>query len=66
MHSTTTRRDLRRRGAIVAVLIAGILAAGCTTHQVPAISTAALAQAKTYKSYTVYWAGMDVDGARIT
>jgi len=66
MQSTTTRRNLRRRAAVVAVLIAGILAAGCTTHQVPAISTAALAQAKTYKSYTVYWAGTDVDGARIT
>ncbi len=40
--------------------------AGCSTHQVAPISSAALASAHTFKKYTDYWAGLEVDGARLT
>jgi hypothetical protein len=59
-------RQLGRSAAVLLVAAAAMLAAACSTHQVPAISTASLDLARAYRSYTVWWAGRDVDGVPLT
>jgi hypothetical protein len=44
----------------------GAVLSGCATHTVAPISATALAAARTFKEYTVYWAGLEVDGVRLT
>ena len=56
----------RQRLPIVGILAAGAVLAGCTTHPAPPISTSALASARAFKEYTVYWAGLEVDGTPLT
>jgi hypothetical protein len=55
-----------RRATLTAAVAAAVVVGGCTTHQVSPISAATLAAARTFKSYTVYWAGMSVGGAPLT
>jgi hypothetical protein len=52
--------------AVAVVAATAMLTAACTTHTVPAISSAALDLARDYHSYTGYWAGREVDGAPLT
>jgi len=56
----------RRRPAIVAILAAAGVLAGCTTHAAPPISASELASARAFKEYTVYWAGLEVQGIPLT
>jgi len=58
------RRVPGLRGA-PALAAAAILAA-CTTHPAPPISAQALRSARSFKEYTVYWAGPSVDGTPLT
>src|SRR5580704_2657411 len=58
-----------RRSRVIALLVTAASTAaiaGCTTHQVPPMSAAALTTARTFKQYTVYWAGPEVGGAAVT
>jgi hypothetical protein len=48
------------------MLAAGAMLAGCTTHPAPPITATALASARTWKEFTVYWAGLEVNGAPLT
>jgi hypothetical protein len=59
---------LRRCRAIgLLATVAGTAAlAGCTTHQVTPMSAAAITTARSFKEYTVYWAGPEVGGAAVT
>jgi hypothetical protein len=66
MRTTHPRLRPRVRPAILGILAAAAVLAGCTTHPVPPISAAALATARTFKEYTVYWAGLEVDGTPLT
>ncbi len=59
-------RRLRHRAPLAAIVAWGALLAGCSTHQVGAISVTALATARDFKEYTVYWAGLEVDGVHLT
>jgi len=56
----------RRRLAIAAIAAVGAVLAGCTTHPAQPLSAAALAGARTFNEYTVYWAGTEVDGVHLT
>ena len=47
-------------------LAAAGLLAGCATHPAPPISASQLAYARSFRGYTVYWAGRSVDGAPLT
>jgi hypothetical protein len=49
-----------------AVLAATAVLAGCTTHAAPAISAADLKEARQFPEFTVYWAGLTVDGEPLT
>jgi hypothetical protein len=60
------RLRVRQRLPIVAILTAGAVLAGCATHPAPPISAGAIASARTFKEYTVYWAGLAVDGTPLT
>ena len=57
---------LRQRLPIVGILAAAAVLAGCTTHPAPPISAAALASARAFRSYTDYWAGLEVGGVPLT
>lgn len=47
--------------------VAGAVAlAGCTTHQVPPLSPAAIETAREFKEFTVYWAGPVLGNAKVT
>ncbi len=47
--------------------IAGAAAlAGCATHPVAPMSATAITTARAFKEFTVYWAGPQVGGARVT
>ena len=60
-------RQRRWRAAGLLATIAGAAAlAGCTTHQVPPLSAAAITTARAFKEYTVYWAGPAVGNAKVT
>jgi hypothetical protein len=60
-------RFRRCRAIGLLATVAGTAAlAGCATHQVPPLSAAALTTARTFKQYTVYWAGPEVGGAAVT
>ena len=48
------------------ILAAAAVLAGCATHPAPPISAATIAAARTFKEYTVYWAGTEVDGIPLT
>jgi hypothetical protein len=50
----------------VGILAAAAVLAGCTTHPAPPISASALASARAFKEYTVYWAGLEVQGIPLT
>ncbi len=43
-----------------------VVLAGCSTHPPQPISATALAAARSFKSYTVYWAGTSFDGLHLT
>jgi hypothetical protein len=45
---------------------AAALLAACTTHPAPPISARTLRSARSFKEYTVYWAGRSVDGTPLT
>lgn len=66
MRTAHSRLRPRQRLAIVGILAAGAVLTGCTTHPAPPISAAALASARAFKEYTVYWAGLEVNGTRLT
>lgn len=55
-----------RLPALVGMLAAGLVLAACTTVAAPPISTADLNQAREFNRYTVYWAGLSVDGVPLT
>jgi len=61
---------VRGRGRTAAAVAAGgaiaLLVAGCTTHPAPPISASALRAARSFREYTVYWAGPRVDGTALT
>jgi hypothetical protein len=63
--SAARLRRCRAAGLLASVAGAAALA-GCTTHQVPPLSAAAIASARTFKEYTVYWAGPAIGKARVT
>jgi hypothetical protein len=48
------------------MLVAGLVLAACTTVAAPPISTNDLKQARAFDRYTVYWAGLSVDGVPLT
>jgi hypothetical protein len=58
----------RRRTASLALAATAcaLVAAGCTTHQVAQLTGHDLATARAFKEFTVYWAGMSVDGVNLT
>jgi hypothetical protein len=56
----------RQRLAVVGILAAAAVLAGCATHPAPPISASALASARAFKEYTAYWAGLQVNGVRLT
>jgi hypothetical protein len=60
------RPGLRYRPPLAAIVALGALLAGCSTHPVGPISVTALASARHFKEYTVYWAGLEVDGVHLT
>jgi len=60
------RPGLRHRSALAVIVAFGALLAGCSTHPVGPISAAELDSARHFKEYTVYWAGLEVDGVRLT
>jgi hypothetical protein len=60
------RLELRRRPALAAVVACAVVLAGCSTHPVPPITPAALAAARSFREYVDYWAGLAVDGVRLT
>jgi hypothetical protein len=70
MRSASIAPSRRRLLALTATTALGVLLAGCTTHAVAPMSAAAIAPEREgphkFKEYTVYWAGMEVDGARLT
>jgi len=66
MRTAHSRLRARQRLSIVGILAAGAVLAGCATHPAPPISAGALASARTFKEYTVYWAGPEVDGTPLT
>ena len=43
-----------------------VVLAGCATHGAPAISAYDLWAAQRFKEFTVYWAGKQVDGVKLT
>src|ERR1700691_1192201 len=52
-------------------MIAGVLAlagtlAGCATHAAPPIEATQLAYARSFKLFTLYWAGKRMDGIPLT
>ncbi len=57
-----------RRGVVrIAAIVAGTaLIAGCATSPAPPISATALAGARSFNLFTVYWAGPRVDGIALT
>jgi hypothetical protein len=57
---------LRRRAALVALVALPVALAGCSTHEVPPITPAALASARAFNEYLDFWAGLEVDGVRLT
>ena len=63
--SAARLRRCRAIGLIATVAGTAVLA-GCTTRQVPPLSDAAITAARSFKEYTVYWAGPEVGGARVT
>jgi hypothetical protein len=66
MIGSPARLGRRRAAALLATVVGAAALAGCTTHQVPPISAAALLTARAFKEYTVYWAGPAVGNARVT
>jgi hypothetical protein len=62
--------SLRRRVSLAGIVAFGAVLAGCTTHAVAPISAAAIAPQREgphkFREYTVYWPGMEVEGARLT
>ena len=52
--------------ARLAIALAAALVAGCATHPAPPLSANALAAARSFRQYTVYWAGRRVDGTALT
>jgi hypothetical protein len=61
-------RPARRRPgtAVAAIAACGAVLAGCTTHAAPPITAAALDAARQFRQYRVFWAGLEVNGARLT
>jgi hypothetical protein len=57
---------LRRRLPIAATFAAASVLAGCATHAAPPISKSDFAWARAFKQFTVYWAGLKVDGVPLT
>jgi hypothetical protein len=66
MRFAPARRIRTRPIALAATVAATAALAGCTTHQVPPLSAAAIAGAREFKQYTIYWAGLQVGNARLT
>jgi hypothetical protein len=66
MRTTHPRLRPRGRPAILGILAAAAVLAGCSSHPAPPISAAALATARTFKEYTVYWSGLEVNGTPLT
>jgi hypothetical protein len=61
-----TRRRPWRVAALLATVAGAAALAGCSTHQVAPMSAAAIDTARTFKEYTVYWAGPVLGNARVT
>ena len=59
-------RARRFRFSAVAAIALAVVLAGCTTHSATAISAFDLWQAQQFKEFTVYWAGRDVGGVKLT
>ena len=53
---------MRRIGWIAAALASAGLVAGCATRPAPPISAAQLRYARSFRLFTLYWAGKRVDG----
>jgi hypothetical protein len=66
MRFVPARRIRTRPIALASAVAATAALAGCTTHQVPPLSATAIAVAREFNQYTVYWAGPQVGNARLT
>jgi hypothetical protein len=66
MRIASVRPAFRRRPAAVLAVAGAVALAGCSTHPPQPISATALAAARSFKSYTVYWAGTAFDGLHLT
>jgi hypothetical protein len=66
MRIASVRPAFRRRPAAVLAVAGAVVLAGCSTHPPQPISATALAAARSFKSYTVYWAGTAFDGLHLT
>jgi hypothetical protein len=56
------RRPAPRLGAVLAVLAASLLAAGCSTGHPGTIASGELAEAQTFPYFPVYWVGRRFEG----
>jgi hypothetical protein len=56
---------MRRIAAIAAVVASAALIAGCATRPAPPISAAQLRYARSFRLFTLYWAGKSMDGIRL-
>jgi hypothetical protein len=66
MLGSAVRRRRRRAAGLLATVAGAAALAGCTTHQVPPLSAAAIEAARTFKEFTVYWAGPAIGNAKVT
>ncbi len=57
---------LARRTTLLGCLCLSLLAGGCATSHPPPLGAAALAEARSFPYYLVYWAGPSFDGYSIT
>jgi hypothetical protein len=57
---------LRRRVPLAGILAAAAVLAGCATHPPPPLSAAGIASAREFRQFTVYWAGPEINGVRLT
>jgi hypothetical protein len=64
MRLVASRRRLAASVALASTC--ALVAAGCTTHEVAQLTAHDLATARAFKQFTVYWAGLSVDGVRLT
>jgi hypothetical protein len=57
---------MTRITTIAAALAAAATLAGCATHAAPPISAEQLTYARSFRLFTVYWAGRSIDGVALT